>query len=168
MGQIAFLGLDSISCHLASHLARAGYVVQGWNPILDCPFVLQAAAAEVNVLPTLADALDDADYIFIYVDDLTTLESLLFKQGGVIEQTKIKVLIVNLTPIRITAAREIAKLLTNRGVRFLNALISGEEADADSGHLTLLVRGNLADFNECYSRFQAIGETVIYDGELGR
>jgi len=167
MQKITFIGLDSISCHIASNLARAGYFVKGWNPILDCPFVRQAAAAEVDVLPNLEDVLDNADYILIYVDHLRTLESILFRKGSIIDKVKINTLVINLTTISQTEAREIAQQLNLRGLRFINAPFSGNEIDANSANLTFFVQGKMSDLNECYSLFQTISESVIYDGSLG-
>lgn len=166
MQQVTFIGLNSISCHIASNLARAGYSVKGWNPILDCPFVRQAAAAEVDISPNLGDILDNADYILIYVDHLRTLESVLFRKGRIIDKAKVNALVINLTTVSQVAVRDIAEQLNLRGLRLINASFSGDETDADSGSLTLFVKGKTSDLNECYPLLQTISQSVIYDGDF--
>lgn len=164
---IAFIGLGTMGSPMASNLARNGYTVKAWNRTQDRPLVRQAAAAEVTITNTIAEAVQDADYIFICVSDVKDVESVLFRKDGIADNAKPNAVIMDFSTIGATAVREMADKLKARNLRFMDAPVSGGDVGAQNGTLTIMVGGDKADFEECLPYLQAMGKSITYCGEVG-
>lgn len=167
MNNIAFIGLGVMGSPMASNLARKGHLIKGWNRTQDRPLVRQAAAAKVIITPTIAEAVKDADNIFICVSDIKDVKSVIFGKDGIAENAKHNALIVDFSTIGATAVCDIAAKLEEHDLRFMDAPISGGDVGAQNGTLTIMVGGNNSDFEQCKPYFEAMGETVVHCGEVG-
>lgn len=164
---IAFIGLGVMGSPMASNLVQGGYSVKGWNRTPNRPLVSQAAEVGVTLTGAIADAVQDADYIFICVSDVEDVKSVLFSDTGIANHASPHALIVDFSTIGATAAREIATQLQSYSLRFLDAPISGGDIGAQNGTLTIMVGGNKADFEACKPILETMGKTIVYCGDTG-
>ena len=168
MKNIAFIGLGgTMGSPIAQNLAKAGFNVNGYNRTPDRPLVLQAAEAGVNVTPTIAEAVKDANIVFICVSDVQDVKNVIFSEGGIAQNAKPNTLICDLSTIGTSAAREISGALTAQGFRFIDAPVSGGDVGAKNGTLTIMVGGTKSDFEEALPVFQTIGKKIVYCGAAG-
>ncbi|HEY9812238.1 MAG TPA: NAD(P)-dependent oxidoreductase [Candidatus Sericytochromatia bacterium] len=165
--KLVFLGLGVMGSPMAINLLQSNYTVVGWNRTPNRPLVQKAAQAGVQVLPTIAEAVKDADFIFICVSDVEDVKAVIFGEGGIAENAKSNALIVDFSTIGTTAARDISAQLQPRNLRFMDAPVSGGDIGAQKGTLTIMVGGDKADFDQCLPLLQTMGKKIIHCGAVG-
>ena len=167
--KVAFIGVGGVmGSPMASNLARANYKVNGWNRTQNRPKVREAAEAGVKVVSTIAEAVKDADYIFICVSDVEDVKEVIFGEGGIAANAKPNALIVDFSTIGTTAACEIAAQLQSYQLRFMDAPVSGGDIGAQKGTLTIMVGGDKADFEQCLPLLEIMGKKIVHCGVIGK
>jgi 2-hydroxy-3-oxopropionate reductase len=88
-------------------------------------------------------------------------------KDGVIEGAKPGLLFLDMSTISPLVSQKVGKVLGDRGVRMLDAPVSGGEKGAIDGALSIMVGGEKADFDAALPMFQALGKTITHLGPLG-
>jgi 3-hydroxyisobutyrate dehydrogenase len=164
---IAFLGLGTMGSPMASNLVRNGFDVRGWNRTPGRPLVRDAEGAGVRVAPTIAEAVADASIVALCVSDVGDVEQVLFGPGGVADSAAHGTLVVDFSTIGPVAARDFGARLAARGVRFLDAPVTGGDVGARAATLTIMVGGEAKDFDEASGVFAAVGKLAKHCGPQG-
>ena len=157
MANVAFVGLGVMGYPMAGHLARAGHEVTVYNRTAD------KAAAWVKeyggrACATPAEAAAEQDFVMICVGNDQDLLQVVDGADGILSWARSGTVIVDHTTASAGVARQVAQLATERGVGFLDAPVSGGQAGAEHGQLTVMVGGDESVFDlarpviHCYSR----------------
>jgi 3-hydroxyisobutyrate dehydrogenase len=169
--QIAFLGLGVMGASMAANLVKRGYAVIGWNRTKERPTIATFTSAGGTLAETLQDAVSNADVVFSCLGDVPDVkEVLLGAQGainGAINFAKANTLFIDTSTIGREAAQEVGAALTNEGLRFMDAPVSGGDVGARNGTLTFMVGGASADLQECLPLFEAMGCNIKHCGAIG-
>lgn len=155
--KVAFIGLGVMGYPMAGHLARAGHQVTVYNRT--------AAKAEKWVqeyggshAPTPAEAARGADMVFACVGNDDDLRQVTIGDGGAFEGMQAGGVFVDHTTASALVARELDAAARERGFAFLDAPVSGGQAGAENGKLTIMLGGEQAPFErikpiiDCYAR----------------
>ena len=141
--QVAFIGLGVMGYPMAGHLANAGYQTRVYNRT--------ATKAEQwcrdyqgDFAATPREAAEGADFIFMCVGNDDDLRSVVFGDDGVLAGCKESSILVDHTTASANVAREIAD---KSRVPFLDAPVSGGQAGAENGVLTVMIGGDQASFD---------------------
>ncbi len=148
MSKVAFIGLGVMGYPMAGHIRRkGGHDVTVYNRTLGRA---QAWAAEFggHVAPTPAEAAKDADFIFSCVGNDNDLRSVTIGKGGVFHSLKPGAIFIDNTTASANVARELYAAAAERGAHFLDAPVSGGEAGAQNGLLTVMVGGDAEAFTK--------------------
>jgi 2-hydroxy-3-oxopropionate reductase len=165
MTTIAFIGLGIMGGPMAGHLVAAGYDVVGHNrsrPAVDRLVTRGGRAAD-----DLAAAVREADVIITMVPDSPDVEALALGGDGIVANAKPGSLYVDCSTIRPDVARRVAAAGTERGVRVLDAPVSGGEAGAVEATLSIMVGGAEADVAAARPILETMGRTVVHVGPPG-
>ena len=164
--RVAFLGLGVMGYPMAGHLARAGHVVtvynrtaakaQGWVKEYG-----GAAAA------TPAAAAAEADFVFACVGNDDDLRSVTLGAEGAFAGMKAGAVFVDHTTASAEVARELAATARSRGLAFVDAPVSGGQAGAVNGALTVMCGGDAAPFEAMKPVALAFSRAVTRVGESG-
>lgn len=160
----AFIGLGVMGYPMAGHLARAGHAVTVCNRT--------AARAQKWVdeydgvaAPSPAAAAAGADYVFSCVGNDDDLRAVTIGQNGAFEGMNPGSVFVDHTTTSAEVARELHVEAKRRGFAFIDAPVSGGQAGAENGQLTVMIGGDedavarAAPLIDCYARMQArLGE----------
>lgn len=165
--EVAFLGLGVMGAPMAANLARRGYGVKGWNRTSDRNSIKTAAAAGVEIVESIENAVKTAAIVFSCVGDVPDVKEVLLGEKGVINYASPKTLVVDMSTIGSTAAREIGAELEKYQLRFMDAPVSGGDIGAVKGTLTIMVGGKEQNFAECKPLFEAMGKNITLCGEVG-
>ncbi len=141
MTRLAFIGLGVMGYPMAGHLARAGHEV--------CVYNRTTARAESwcetyggsHVL-TPAAAADGAETVFLCVGNDADVRDVMLGEDGVLAGTSKGSVVVDHTTASAALARELHETCANQGVRFLDAPVSGGQAGAENGTLSIMVGGD--------------------------
>jgi len=152
---------------MAANLARAGHQVRAWNRSPDRPGSAGVAEAGAVISSSLEDAVSDSDFIFTCLSDIPDVQQVLVGPGGVLEHAKAGAVVIDMSTIGPRAARELSSQLSNGGLRFLDAPVTGGDIGARAGTLTIMVGGEATDLDECRPLLEVIGKSVIHCGTVG-
>jgi 3-hydroxyisobutyrate dehydrogenase len=167
MTNIAFLGLGIMGGSMAINIAKHNLSVTAWNRTAGRPIAAIATAAGVKIVETIEQAVTKADIVITCVSDVQDVRSILLGENSVATYAKQGTLIIDMSTIGSQAAREIANELQAKGLRFLDAPVSGGDIGAQNATLTIMVGGDRLDFEEALPIFQAMGKSITYCGESG-
>ncbi|KTE90307.1 2-hydroxy-3-oxopropionate reductase, partial [Desulfitobacterium hafniense] len=87
--------------------------------------------------------------------------------GGVIEGAKAGAMVIDMSSIEPLVSREIGEKLAEKGIRFIDAPVSGGEPKAIEGTLSIMVGAKEEDFNEAEPTLKAMGASVVLCGDVG-
>lgn len=159
--KVAFIGLGVMGFPMAGHLANAGYDVTVFNRTQSkAQAWLQTYSGQFELTPSLA--AQSADVIFICVGNDDDLRAVVCGEHGILASAKKGCVIVDHTTASADVARELAKLCDNKEIDFLDAPVSGGQAGAENGQLTIMLGGQKASFErissiiEVYARFSRL------------
>lgn len=136
----AFIGLGNMGFPMAGHLLKKGHTVTVYNRSPNKATLWQQTYGG-NVAATPALAAAGADYIFTCVGNDDDLRHVCIGKDGVFSSAKTGAVIVDHTTTSAIVARELASIATNKDFYFLDAPVSGGQAGAQNGTLTVMAGG---------------------------
>ena len=165
---VAFLGLGVMGGPMAGHLAKAGHTVTVYNRT---PAKSQAWVAEFGApgrhAPTPREAAAGADIVFCCVGNDDDLRSVVLGDDGALAGMKPGAVLVDHTTASADVARELSKAALTRGLHFIDAPVSGGQAGAQNGALTVMCGGDAAVFERIKPVAMAFSRAVTLLGESG-
>lgn len=140
MSNVAFVGLGVMGYPMAGHLQRAGHEVTVYNRTASRA---QDWVAEYGgqALPTPELAAAEQDMVLICVGNDDDLLEVVAGEEGVLKSIRSGAVLVDHTTASASAARRVATLCAAQGVGFLDAPVSGGQAGAENGQLTIMAGG---------------------------
>ncbi|MEY3016779.1 MAG: NAD(P)-dependent oxidoreductase [Burkholderiaceae bacterium] len=164
--RVAFLGLGVMGFPMAGHLAKAGHQVTVYNR---SAAKAQAWVAEFGgkSADTPKAAAQDADIVFCCVGNDQDLASVVLGDNGAFAGMKKGALFVDHTTASAKIARELAAQAQKHGLTFLDAPVSGGQAGAVNGLLTVMVGGDQARFDQAKPVAMAFSRAFTRIGESG-
>jgi 3-hydroxyisobutyrate dehydrogenase-like beta-hydroxyacid dehydrogenase len=162
--RIGFVGLGIMGSRMAANLRRAGYELTVYNRTRA---TAEAWAAEhgATVAATPAEAGAAADIVITMVVDGVQVREVLLGEDGVAAGAGEGTLCVDMSTIAPGDSRAIAEALAERGIRFVDAPVTGSSPKAEDGTLTIMAGGAKEDFERARPLFEAMGELIVHVGE---
>jgi 3-hydroxyisobutyrate dehydrogenase-like beta-hydroxyacid dehydrogenase len=162
----AFIGLGVMGYPMAGHLVAAGHDVTVFNrtPARSEAWVAQHGGAAA---PTPAAAAEGADFVFLCVGDDPDVRAVTTGANGVLETMVAGAVLVDHTTASADVAREIHAAAAVRGVGFVDAPISGGQAGAENGVLTVMCGGETVDFDRAAPVIDAYSRACTLLGPAG-
>lgn len=164
--KVAFLGLGVMGYPMAGHLAKNGHTVTVYNRT--------APRAEDwvkeyggGLRPTPAEAATDADIVFACVGNDDDLRAVVTGAQGAFAGMQRGTIFADHTTASAEVARELYQLAKERGIGFLDAPVSGGQAGAQNGKLTIMVGGDDAAFAKAQPVMAHYGRAVTLMGPAG-
>jgi len=169
VSRIGFIGLGIMGGPMAANLVKAGHEVAGHTHQQSA--MDQLAAQGGRAAPTIADAVQGTDFVITMLPDWPQVEEVVLGPAGIFETVQAAgtrpVRFIDFSTIRPETSREIARAGAEIGVRVLDAPVSGGEAGAIEGKLSIMVGGDAADFEAARGVFEAVGATFALVGPHG-
>ena len=164
--RVAFLGLGVMGFPMAGHLAKAGHGVVVYNRT---PAKAQAWVAEFGgqSAATPREAAQGADIVFCCVGNDADLRSVVLGADGAFAGMKPGAVFVDHTTASAEVARELAAEATRLGLHFIDAPVSGGQAGAVNGALTVMCGGDEAVFGRIQPVAMHFAKAVTRVGEAG-
>ena len=150
----------------AANLRRAGYELTVFNRTR-ATAEDWAAQHGARVADSPAEVARSSDVVFTMVVDGAQVEQVLLGPGGAVEGARPGLLCVDMSTIAPTDTRRIGATLAERGVRFIDAPVTGSSPKARDGTLTIMAGGDPADFERARAPLEVMGELVVHVGRLG-
>ena len=163
--KIGFIGLGIMGSPMAANLVKAGYDVTGYD--LGATAIAKLVAAGGRAAGSIAEAIDGADVVITMLPAHAQVAAAVLGEGGVFETIKPGTLFIDFSSIRPETSVEVAKAGAAKGVRVLDAPVSGGEAGAVNAVLSIMVGGEPDDFEAAEPIFDVVGKVSALCGPAG-
>ena len=154
---VAFIGLGVMGYPMAGYISKGGHNVTVFNRTKS-KAEKWIKEYKGKMADTPAEAAKDAEYIFTCVGNDNDLREVTFGDNGAFKTIKKGAVYIDNTTASATIAREIYEYAKKNGFGSLDAPVSGGQAGAENGALTVMIGGDQADFDkakdkiDCYSK----------------
>jgi 2-hydroxy-3-oxopropionate reductase len=162
---VGFIGLGIMGSPMAGHLVKAGYDVVGYN--LHPEPIEKLVAAGGRGASSVAEAVQGADVVITMLPDSPDVEGVALGEDGVFANAKPGLLYIDASSIRPDVSARIAEEGQRRGVRVVDAPVSGGETGAVEATLSIMVGGAPEDFEAAKPLLDAVGKTIVHVGPAG-
>ncbi len=162
--KVGFSGLGQMGKPMAFNLAKCGKALIV-NDLFDKSFP-EFNAKGIETTKNILD-LATCDIIFLCLPDTEIVQNVLFGQNGLAEKLKPGQIVCDLSTISYTVSVEIAAKLKDKGVRFMDAPVSGMEARAIDGTLTVMCGGEKDLYEELVPYLETMGTNILFMGKHG-
>ena len=167
--RIAFLGLGVMGAPMAGHLARAGHRVTVYNRTAARAeeWLARHEGLDVAMARTPAEAARGQDAVIACVGNDNDLAQVVLGDDGALAAMSEGSLFVDHTTVSPAIARRIAEEAAARGVLALDAPVSGGQAGAENGKLSIMCGGTAAAMEAARPLIQAYAARIVHVGEAG-
>lgn len=163
--KLTFIGLGNMGLPMANNLVKAGYNVIGYN---------RSKGAEQRFLEeggstaaSLAEAAAEADIIMTCLPMPRDVLDVYLGSNGIIEHAKHGALLIDFSTVSPEVNRKTAQAANEKGLRFLDAPVSGGTVGAAAATLSIMVGGSKQDYDEAQPVLRRLGSNIYYVGETG-
>ena len=162
----AFIGLGVMGFPMAGHIARAGHAVTVYNRTAG-KATQWTTKHGGRTAESPARAAADAELVMLCVGNDDDVRAVALGADGALSTMKAGTILVDHTTASATVAREVYAAAKARGVRFLDAPVSGGQAGAENGKLTIMVGGDADAFAQAEPVLSCYGRAVTLMGGAG-
>jgi len=153
--KVAFIGIGTMGTGMALNILKAGHDLTVHNRTREKEEAVAKAGARRAATPKEAAA--GAEIIVTCVSDTPDVEHIILGEDGVMHGASTGSLVIDMSTISPTATRHIAETLGKKGVRMLDAPVSGGPEGAQKGTLSIMVGGDAADVERATPILKAMG-----------
>jgi 2-hydroxy-3-oxopropionate reductase len=165
MEKLGFVGLGIMGKPMSKNLLKAGYQLVVYDIVPAPVQELKEAGAEVGTSPS--DVASKVNIIITMLPNSPHVKEAVLGKNGIIEGAKKGALVIDMSSIAPLVAREVGEGLATKGIRMIDAPVSGGEPKAKDGTLSIMVGGAQADFDQALPILKAMGSSAVLTGAIG-
>ena len=163
--KIGFIGLGIMGKPMVRNLLKAGYEVQAYD-IVEASVKAVAESGAIGCA-SIAEAVRGCPIVITMLPNSPHVKAAVLGEGGVLENAERNALLVDMSSIAPGASIEIHDALSKKGIRMIDAPVSGGEPKAIDGTMAIMVGGDEADFEEALPLFRVMGGSYTLVGPIG-
>ena len=162
---VGFVGLGIMGAFMAGNLLEAGHELVVHNRTRTKAERLAQRGARAADSPR--EVAEGSDVIITMLPGPPQVEEVVAGDGGLLEGAREGSLIIDMSTSSPILAQELARAARNKSVGMLDAPVSGGDVGARDGTLSIMVGGEVDDFERARPLFRVMGETVVHVGGVG-
>ncbi len=163
--KVGFVGTGTMGQPMVANLVKKGFTVVAYDVV---PTALAAAVKlGASACGSAAEAARQAELVVTMLPSSSHVEAVYLGVGGVLEGVARGRLCVDMSTIDPAVSRRVAERLRQRGVRFIDAPVSGGVGGAEKATLAIMVGGEAADVEEARPALVAMGANIVHVGPVG-
>jgi len=163
--RVGFVGLGLMGLPMARNVLRAGYQLTVHNRTASKAAPLIAEGARQAASP--AEVARQSDTVVTMVTDSPDVEAVVEGDQGLLAGASSGTTWIDMSTISPDVTRRLGAAAATRGVKALDAPVSGGPPGAEAGTLSIMVGGEPETFDACLPLLQTMGKTVVHVGDLG-
>ena len=164
--KVAFIGLGVMGYPMAGYISKGGHNVTVFNRTKS-KAEKWVSEYKGNIAESPAEAAKDAEYIFTCVGNDNDLREVTFGEQGAFKTIQKGSVYIDNTTASATIAREIYDYAKKNGFGSLDAPVSGGQAGAENGALTVMIGGDQADFDKAKDKIDCYSKKMKLLGKAG-
>lgn len=163
--KIGFIGIGVMGESMAGHLLKAGHDLYVYNRTKSkADRIVAEGATWCEDVKSIAR---QCDLIFTIIGVPADVESVYLNEDGLVNHAKKGTILVDMTTSTPDLAKRIYEAGTPKGLKCLDAPVTGGDVGAKNGTLTIMVGGDQETFNEISPILELMGKTIVYMGAAG-
>lgn len=163
--KIGFVGLGVMGKPMAKNLIKAGYELN--VNTLEEVVVKEFEELGAKGYASKKDLAQDSDVIILMLPNSPNCDQAIFGEDGLVEGLSEGKIIVDMSSINPVESKRFAKALEEKGVRFIDAPVSGGEPKAIDGTLAVMVGGDEKTFEEVKPIIEKMASSIVRTGDVG-
>jgi 3-hydroxyisobutyrate dehydrogenase len=163
--KIGFIGIGAMGKPMSLNLVKAGYplIVYDINPK-----PLEALKEKgAGVAKSIKELVNQSNVVITMLPNSDDVEEVILGENGVLESIKTGDIVIDMSTIDPSVSRKVAEACLSKGIKMLDAPVSGAQPRAVAGTLTIMVGGDEGVFHTCQDIFEAMGQNIFYCGPNG-
>ena len=166
MSKVSFIGLGVMGYPMAGHISKAGHNVTVYNRT-SSKAEKWTSEFKGNSAETPDEAAKDSDFIFTCVGNDNDLREVTLGEKGIYKNIKQGAVHIDNTTSSASIARELNSYAENNNFGFLDAPVSGGQAGAENGELTVMIGGNQGNFDKAKDVIDCFSKKMKLLGDSG-
>jgi len=162
---IGFIGLGIMGRHMSKHLIDAGYLLNVYD--INLTSVDELVKIGAKACSSSKEVAEKSEIVISMVPDSPDVENVALGEHGIIVGAHEGLIYIDMSTIAPAMSKKVAKELLKKGVRCLDAPVSGGETGAMNASLSIMVGGDRDLFESAKPVFEVLGQTITHCGELG-
>jgi len=163
--KVAFIGLGTMGIGMSLNILKAGHDVTVHNRTRQKEEEVAKEGAKRAESPK--KAAEGAEIIVTIVSDTPDVEEIILGPNGIVHGAPQGAIVIDMSTISPAATRQMAEELSKKGIKMLDAPVSGGPEGAQDGTLAIMVGGDTADFEKALPILEIMGKTVTHVGPIG-
>jgi len=163
--KLGFIGIGEMGLPMARNLLAQGYTLTAYDIQKEPLLKIKESGAEVASSP--CEVARASDIVICMVLTTDQVISVIRAENGILQGAHPKMIILVMSTIDPLVIKELSRAAEAKGVRLLDAPVSGAKEGAEIGTLAIMVGGPKTAFEECQLILQALGKNIFYLGESG-
>jgi 2-hydroxy-3-oxopropionate reductase len=163
--KIGFIGLGIMGRPMAKNLVNAGYKVYAYDVVEDA--VKDVAAVGAKGCTSIKEVAENCTTIITMLPNGPHVKTVVMGEDGIAQYAAPNTLIVDMSSIAPGASQEMHAALAKKGIRMIDAPVSGGEPKAIDGSLAIMVGGDERNFEEAKPLFDVLGSSAVLVGPIG-
>lgn len=162
---IGFIGLGIMGKPMVRNLIKAGHNTIVYDKVKENIEILKREGAQAGTSPS--DIAGKCNVVITMLPNSPDVKDVICGDDGILSNSSPGLIVIDMSSIAPLASKEIAGICAEKGVRMLEAPVSGGEPKAIEGTLSIMCGGDIALFNECREILEKMGADIVYCGEAG-
>ena len=163
--KVGFIGLGIMGLNMAKRILSSGYPLTVYNRTMSHAGPLIATGA--NLAKTPFELAQTSDVIITMVSDDPAIESVVFKDNGMLPAMKDGKVFINMSTVSLDCVMKINTMVTKQHGVFIDAPVSGSKTPAEQGTLVILCGGEKEQVDKYSPLLLTMGKKVMYAGKAG-
>ena len=155
--KIGFIGLGNMGMPMARNLIAEGHEVTGFD-------LIQKSDPLVQISKLLSETVSGKEVIITMLPDGS---SLLEVYSSILNELQSEAILIDCSTVDVISAKKAAGMANEKGLKALDAPVSGGIGGAENGTLTFMVGGDIAAFERVTPLFNIMGQKAVLCGESG-
>ena len=162
---IGFIGLGAMGIHMARNLVKAGFALTVYD--INPQPLKELVSLGAKEAKSSAEAAKGVEVVITMLPQDEQVKEVALGPRGVLEGAKPGTVFIDMSSIGPHTSKEVAAEAQKKGIKFLDAPVSGGTGGAEKATLTIMVGGDKALFDEHLEILQVMGKTIYHVGDVG-
>jgi 3-hydroxyisobutyrate dehydrogenase-like beta-hydroxyacid dehydrogenase len=163
--QIGFIGIGEMGFPMVSNLLKSGYAVAAFDLRSEPLLAIEKKGARIAKSPQ--EVAQSSQVVICMVLTTDQVVNVLQGEKGVFEGAAPGTIVLIMSTIDPMVVKKLSITADSRGIRLLDAPVSGAKEGAEAGNLSIMVGGPETAFEECRPVLETLGKSIFYLGEAG-
>ncbi len=163
--KIGFIGLGIMGKPMAMNLLKSGHDLVVYDLVPESVKILADAGA--TVAKSAKEVAEECNFIITMLPNSPHVKTVVMGQEGILEGAREGTILVDMSSIAPLESKEIYKSCAEKGVKMIDAPVSGGEPKAIDGTLSIMVGGDKDVFEQAYDILMIMGNSVVHCGDIG-